>query len=245
MRTQAIFARTKGYIAWPRWNTFNTGNNNNSENRVDFNDGLKLPAHDTLISFTARYQFRRNWGVRYQIMGKDFNGGGTPDEQFQFGPGNTNINYNQDVTSNWIHTYNRAELIYDALKNCSSVVSVFAGWMHADDKISLSCRNCGSQQSTFSRSTDSMIAGLEVQRCIKTAFNGGTLSFDHKGGVIFLDDVEGYDLETSLRYSIPLNCGRAGFFRGGYRFTQMKKGTMEYYLEHAIEGGFVEGGFIF
>jgi hypothetical protein len=87
--------------------------------------------------------------------------------------------------------------------------------------------------------------GLELQRCIKTAANGGTFSFDHKAGVIFLDDVEGWDVQAGARYSIPLNYGRWGYMKGGYRYVEIKKSQSDYAFKHALEGGYMEFGFIF
>ncbi|MBM3301219.1 MAG: hypothetical protein FJY85_14850, partial [Deltaproteobacteria bacterium] len=120
-----------------------------------------------------------------------------------------------------------------------------AGWVHVDDKITLGCWACWNWANVFTKSIDAMITGLEFQRCLKTAANGGTFSFDHKANVIFLDDVEGYDLEAAARYSVPLNCGRWGYVKGGYRFVQLKKSQSDLLLSTTLEGGFVEGGFIF
>ena len=125
-------------------------------------------------------------------------------------------------------------------------MSVFADWVHVDDRVDVTCTVCGLSNSTFSKSTDSAMVGLEVQRCMVTTRNGGTFSCDYKAGVIFGDDVEGYDLEAGGRYSIPLNrAGRWGYVKGGYRAVQLKKSQNDYLLKNTLEGGFVEFGFIF
>lgn len=241
MSAQALFARTRGTVAWPRQNQFFTFDRD--ENRVDFNDDLGIPAHDVLLSVTARYQFRPSWAVRYSGLFDELSGSTWPQRIFWFGT--VQFSQGTDINGKWEHGYHRIGLVYDPIKTCSVMVSVFADWVHVDDKISINCSFCGNQTSSLSKGTDSAIAGIELQRCIKTAINGGTLSFDHKAGVIFLDNVEGWDLQTGLRYSVPLGCGRSGFLKGGYRYVELKKQQEDLILNSAIEGGFAEFGFIF
>jgi len=250
MSLQVIFARVRGNIAYPRYDQFNTGGWGGEENKVDLNDDLGVPGHDVLVEFTAHYQFRPNWGLRYSILPFELNGGGWPSRQFSFGRSTSGqgwINENEAIQTKWEHQYHRFGLVYDAVKSCSSVVRVFADWVHTDDKIQLGCTYCGTyqDQNIFSQGGDSAMAGLEFERCIQTAINGGTLSYDIKGGVIFLDDVEGWDVETGLRYSIRLGCGRTGYFRGGYRFIQLSKSQPDLLFSPTVEGGFLEFGFIF
>lgn len=245
MSAQAFFARTKGTVQWPRYSPYylvTTG----WENWADLNDDLKLPEHDTLVDLSARYQFRPNWGVRYQVLFDELNGGGWPWRQFLFGNQYTGlITWGQQIQTKWLHDYQRLTLVYDAVRTCQSVISVSGGWMHADDKIDLYCQTCGYYTREFSKSMDTAIVELEFKRCIRTAANGGTLSWDNKAAVMFGDDVEGVDIQAAGRYSIPVNCGRAGFVKGGYRFVQLKKTQTDYALKTTFEGGFIEGGFIF
>ena len=51
--------------------------------------------------------------------------------------------------------------------------------------------------------------------------------------------------QAGARYSIPLNCGRWGYFKGGYRSVDIKKGEPKLVFNQALEGGFMEFGFIF
>jgi hypothetical protein len=242
---QAFFARTKGVVQWPRYSPFFIGTQG-TENWADLNDDLKLPEHEVLLDLSARYQFKPRWGVRYEVLFDEINGGGYPTRQFLFGNQTTGfITFGQQIQTKWDHAYHRLTLVYDAVRTPQSVISVAGGWMHADDKISLNCTNCGFYTSTFSKSMDTAIVELEFQRCIRTAANGGTLSWDHKAAVMFMDDVEGYDVEAAGRYSIPVNCGRWGYVKGGYRYVQLKKTQTNYALKTTFEGGFVEGGFIF
>lgn len=242
---QALFARVKGTIAWPRYSQFFTSWNG-YDNQVDLNDDLMLPAHQVIPELNVRYQFRPHWGVQYSILGYELNGGGWPNRQFVFGPGNTGfIYFGQNIQTKWQHTHQRLSLVYDALRNCQASVSVSGGWVHVDDKISISCQNCGNYTSTFSKGIDAAVVGLQFQRCLKTAANGGTISLDNKVSAMFIDDVEGWDVQAGARYSVPLGCGRWGYLKGGYRFVQLKKGQYDYLLNSTLEGGFVEGGFIF
>jgi hypothetical protein len=243
VQLQVLWARARGMIQWPRQSQFTF----NQNNEVDLNDDLALPAHDALLQFSIRYQFRPRWAFRYSILGDEFNGGRGFDNNTNriFWFGNQQINSNQPLQSKWEHQYHRLGLIYDAVKTCTTQVSVFADWVHTDDVVSLSCNNCGNQTATFSISGTHMIAGIEVQRCARTFANGGTLSLEHKAGFIFLDDVEGWDLQTGGKYSIPLNCGRWGYLKGGYRFVEIRRAEARYIFNHALEGGFMEFGFIF
>ncbi len=247
MSVQVFFARTRGKIQWPRYSWLMGGANYWGYEGADFNDDLALPKHKVIPEFTAKYQFRPNWGIRYSILADEFNGGGetSTSNWWGFWFGNQFFGWGQPVQSKWKHTYSRLGLVYDAVKNCSGSVSVFANWVHTDDRIDVGCSFCGFQTATFSKGGDSAMAGLELQRCLKTAANGGTLSCDTKAGVIFLDDVEGYDVQAGARYSVPLNSGRWGYLKGGYRVVELKKGQSDYIFNHALEGGYMEFGFIF
>jgi hypothetical protein len=245
MSAQAIFARTKGTIAWPRVSPYYYYY---GENMVDLNDMLQIPAHKVLLQLSARYQFRWNWGLRYTILTGEIAGGGYnwSNQQFQFGPGYGGyFYYGQNLNSKWEHQYHRLGLVYDAIKTCSTNASVFADWVHTEDKISVSCSYCYNANAIFSKGGDSAMAGFEFRQCLKTAPNGGSLSCDNKAGFIFGDDVEGWDLETGLRYAIPVNCGRWGYVKGGYRFIEVKKSQPDFYWKNTIDGGFLEAGFIF
>jgi len=246
---QVLFARIGGKILWPRYSPYYWGWNWGQGDdflAAGFSDRLMLPAHKTLVDFKVRYQFRPNWAVRYSIIPLELSGGGWPDYYSWFIFGNQLFTGGQPIQSKWQHTYQRLGLIYDAIRTCGMKVSVFADWVHADDRIDVNCTYCGFFTQTFSKGTDAAMVGLEVQRCMMKTRNGGTFSCDYKAGGIFLDDVEGYDVEVGGRYSIPLNGnGRWGYIKGGYRVVDLKKSQSEFLLKNQLEGGFVEFGFIF
>jgi hypothetical protein len=247
MSAGVIFARLRGKIAWPRYPMWGYGYGYGYNAETDFTDGLQLPAHQAVPTWTVKYQFRPNWAVRYTGLGFEANGGGQPTGYVSFGPWQQYYygSYGQGITSKYQHGYHRVGLLYDALKSCKATVKVFADWVHVEDRIEVStCISCN-QNSVFSKTTDAAATGIEFQKCLKTANNGGTLSCDWKAGAIFLDNVEGWDVQAGAQYAIPLNCGRSGYVKGGYRLVELKKGQNDYLLADAVQGGFMEFGFIF
>jgi len=231
-------------VAWPRYNNYYAGWWG-WENGTGFTDQLQLPGHLAIPTWSARYQFRPTWAVRYQGLGFETNGGGQVQDYFTFGPWWQIFSFGQNITTKWAHGYHRAGLVYDAIKNCRTSVSVFADWVHSEDKITAGCPSCGYYSAIFSKSADMAMAGLEWQRCIKTAANGGTLSWDCRAGGMFLDNAEGWDVQAGARYTIPLNSGRWGYVKGGYRLVELKKSQDDFMIKHALEGGYLEAGFIF
>ncbi len=244
MSAQVFFARSRGKIQWPRQSWYYSYGWNQD---VDFNDQLGLPAHQVLAQFTAKYQFRPNWAIRGSLIRSDFNGdgGGQSWNNWGFYFGNQWFTNTWGINTKWEHGYYRLGLVYDAVKNCRAAVSIYADWVHTDDKIGVNCSYCGYQTSVFSKGGDSAMVGLELQKCLATTRNGGTFSLDNKAGVIFFDNVEGWDVQAGAKYSVPLNYGRWGYMKGGYRLIDLKKSQPDLIFNHALEGGFMEFGFIF
>ncbi|MEW6111478.1 MAG: hypothetical protein AB1664_05050 [Thermodesulfobacteriota bacterium] len=241
---QVFWARVRGTIAYPRnpwWGFVGWG----WTNEADLTDDIGAPKSTVLTQISARYQFRRNWGVRYVGMWDQMSGTGNPSQQFYFGSQWFLITPGWPLNTTWEHGYHRVGLIYDAVRTCSAVVSVFADWVHTDDKINVGCTTCGWWGQTFSEGGDSAMVGLEIKKCFNSLPNFGTFSCDFKGGVIFLDDVEGWDIQVGMRYSIPLNCGRSGYVSGGYKFVDYKKSEQNLIWENTFEGGYLEMGLVF
>jgi hypothetical protein len=71
------------------------------------------------------------------------------------------------------------------------------------------------------------------------------LSCDNRIGLAFLDGTFGYDLQAGFRFSVPMNCGRWGFARGGYRLIQFQEDRDDLRMDHTLEGWFGELGLIF
>jgi hypothetical protein len=249
MSAQAFFATVRGKIAWPRYSQFNTFQTDDSSLWPNLTDQLQLPAHQVIGEFAASYQFRPNWAVRFSVLGFESSGGGWVQNVnnlvgfFVFG--NQFFTYGQQIQSKWTHTYTTLGLVYDPIRTCRAKVSVFANWVHIDDRINVGCNTCGFGNSTFSKNTDAMMVGLQFQKCLVGRCNGGSFSTDCKAGAIFLDNVEGWDVELGGRYSIPLGVGRWGYLKGGYRLIDLKKSQADFVFNNALEGGFVGFGFIF
>jgi hypothetical protein len=246
LSAQVFFATIRGNVAWPRYNQYYAYAYMGSIG-ADLVDHLQLPRHDALPELGIAYQFRPNWSLRYSVLFKEFNGGGTPWDFFWFGnQAGFVYGYGQNLQSKWQHAYHRIGLQYDALRTCNSRVSVFGNWVHMDDRIDVGCQYCGYGVQTFSKGTDAASVGFEVRRCLKTMPNGGTLSCEYKAAAMFLDNVEGWDVEAGARYSIPLNSGgRWGYMKGGYRLVDFKKNQNDFAFKNTLEGGFMEMGFIF
>lgn len=248
---QAIFATVRGQVQWPPnwWQWYGYGGSG-YQDWTDFTSNLGLPAHQVIPEVNAKYQFRCNWAVQYSGLGTEIKGGKWIDNWFLFGfqgGGSTPQLWSpgQQIQSRYQFAYQKVGLVYDAVKNCNASLSLFGGWMHTDFRIDANCYNCGWYQSTLSKTMDTAAVGLEFQKCIVTAPNGGTFSCDAKATGMFMDDVAGVDVQVGGRYTIPVNCGRWGYMKGGYRLIDLKKGQQDYAIKTALEGGFVEMGFIF
>ncbi len=249
---QALFARLRGNVGWPNlqnnnvwgWGAgwFNTNPN--------FTDSLQLPAYQTLPAVDVRYQFRPRWSLRFWALGTELKGGGWPQDTFYFGfqgGGWTPqlFNWGNPITSRWQHGYYQVGLMYDAIRTCNTMLSVYGGWAHTDDRIDVGCSWCGWQSSTLSKSTDNVSVGLELQKCVVTTSTGGTFSLDNRAAAMFMDNSTGWDVQLGGRYTIPMNYGRWGYLKGGYRYINNNKNQNDYALNYTIDGGFAELGFIF
>jgi hypothetical protein len=238
---QVIFARTKGKVRFLRGNI--AGNFQNLRD-VDLNGDMGLPDHDVVPSFSARYHFKPKWSMRYQIMPMVSEGSGNSGSNFSFGSQINTFNANQDTRVKWERLYQRLGLVYDSLRTPRSRVSIFGDFVRVDDKLSffqLGC--CGD---TFESDLNMAMVGLEFEKCLKTARLKNTLSLECSAGVAFLNEAFGSDIYTALKYSIPMNCGRWGYVKGGYRYLTYKKGYSDFkQWDTAIEGGFLEMGMVF
>ena len=239
-----LFARLRGKVAWPRYPSFG-GFVAGQTNETDFTDGLQLPGHIVVPTWGIKYAFRPNWAARYSGLGYEAKGGGNSSATITFGPWQQFFGAGQSVQSKYQHSYHRVGLLYDAVKSYRSSIGVFADWVHAEDKIEVISSLSVGQNAVFSKGTDAAITGIEFHRFIKASANGGTLSCDCKAGVIFLDDVAGVDAQAGAQYAIPLNAGRSGYVKAGYRLVELKKSQNDFLLNNALEGGYMEFGFIF
>jgi hypothetical protein len=239
-----LFARLRGKVAWPRYawqGAYVAG----GTNETDFTDGLQLPAHIVVPTWSIKYAFRPNWAVRYSGLGYEANGGGNSTGTITFGTWQQFYGVGQNVQSKYQHIYHRVGLMYDAVKSYRASIGVFADWVHAEDRIEVVSGLGIGQSAIFSKGTDAAITGIEYRRFMKASANGGTLSCECKAGAIFLDDVQGWDAQAGAQYAIPMNAGRSGYVKAGYRLVELKKAQNDFLLNNALEGGYMEFGFIF
>jgi hypothetical protein len=239
MEVSAIFARVKGKLSFGNGNQygFGYGYGLNSGLEMDLNTRLGVPDHYVVPSMSIRYRFRPKWAMRYTLMPMEIRGSGD-------NGGWNNVGYGQGVQVVWQRLYHRVGLVYDAVRTYRARVSVFGDYVRLDERINvLQIGCCGNN---FDNDLNMAMAGLEFERCLRTASFCDTLSLECRGGVAFLDEACGGDLMTQLKYSIPLGKGRRGYLAGGYRFVQFKKGYNDFKrIDTSIEGGFVKMGFIF
>ncbi len=241
---QALFARTKGKTAfWP--GNYGYGyayGGYGYQTYVDFNSQLGLPEHAVVPTFSAKYRFQPRWSMQYSIMPTSFEATTNPDNYFQFGT--MNYSTGQGVKSKWERLYQRIGLVYDPILTQTSRVGVFADYVRLNERLSVYQPGCCG--SSFDNDMNMTMAGIEIEKCIKSARFRNNLSVEGRAGVAFGDDGQGSDLSAGLKYSLSLNNGRSGFVKGGYRYlTYKKKYSDVKMIDTAMDGGFVEMGFIF
>ncbi len=241
---QALFARTKGKTAfWPGNYGYGYGYGGYGyQTYVDFNSQLGLPEHAVVPTFSAKYRFQPRWSMQYSIMPTSFEATTNPDNYFQFGT--MNYSTGQGVKSKWERLYQRIGLVYDPILTQTSRVGVFADYVRLNERLSVYQPGCCG--SSFDNDMNMTMAGIEIEKCIKSARFRNNLSVEGRAGVAFGDDGQGSDLSAGLKYSLSLNNGRSGFVKGGYRYlTYKKKYSDVKMIDTAMDGGFVEMGFIF
>ncbi|MGD9818050.1 MAG: hypothetical protein AB7V04_05040 [Desulfomonilaceae bacterium] len=244
LEAQALFARTKGKVMF--WNSnygygWGYGGYGYQPN-TDFNSQLGLPEHAVVPSFMAKYRFQPRWSMQYSIMPTAFDATTSPDNYFQFGT--MNYSTGQGVKSKWERLYQRIGLVYDPILTRTSRVGVFADYVRLNERLSVYQQGCCG--STFDNDLNMTMAGIEIEKCLKSTRFWNALSIEGRAGVAFGDDAQGADMSAGLKYSVPLNNGRSGFIKGGYRYlTYKKKYSDVKMIDTAMDGGFVEMGFIF
>lgn len=239
---QLLFARTKGNATL--WNgNFGWGwGGFGSDPRVDFNSQLGVPEHAVAPTFSAKYRFQPRWSVQYSIMPTSFESSTNPDSHFQFGT--MNFQSNQGIRSKWERLYQRVGLMYDPVLTPSSRVGLYADYVRLNERLAVYQPGCCG--STFDNDLNMAMTGIEFEKCLKSPRLSNTLSCEGKAGVAFLNEAQGADFSAGLKYSLTFNNGRYGFVKGGYRYlTYKKKYSDAKSIDTAMDGGYVEMGFIF
>lgn len=236
---QVIFARTKGQL---RNMVGNFGSFGRDFQDVDMNSDLGLPDHHAVPDFTVSYRFRPNWAMRYSIMPIEISGSGSPGRTFTFG--NANFTTGQNTNIKWQRTYQRVGLVYDPIQTYRARVRISGEYVRVDDTINVS--QATTTGSTMSNELNMGMAGIEFEKALRSTRLRNVLSLQCKAGVAFMDEAFGSDLSTGLKYSIPMGKQRSGYIEGGYRFVTFKKNYSDVrQIDTAIEGGYLQMGFVF
>ena len=211
---------------------------------ADLNDDLGIPSHQTLLEYSAYYQFRPTWAVFYSVMPISLEGTTVPNRTIYFGQ--IPIPAFIPVNTKWDFLYQRVGLLYQPILTCSASVSIYSSWLFNDQRLKVNNTVCPLSGCTaLDRTRNMVMSGINVQKCIRTMCNGGTFSCDNRIGLGYLDGTFALDLQAGFRFSVPMNCGRWGFARGGYRLINFTENRTDLRLDIGLEGGFVEGGLIF
>jgi len=237
---EVIFARAKGKA---RYLTGQWGWSPYGADYVDFNGDMGLPDHTAIGTFSARFRMRPNWAIRYSIMPMAIDGSGSGGRNFSFGR-NFTYNVGQQTRVKWERIYQRAGLMYEPIRTPRARVSIFGDYVRLDEKVSVIQAGCCGD--TFDHDLNMGMAGVEIERCMKTGRFCDTLSMQCRAGVAFLDQAVGSDISTGMKYKVPMGNGRWGYLEGGYRFLTFKKGYSDFkQIDTTIEGGYMKMGFVF
>jgi hypothetical protein len=234
---QAFFATTSGTVQSPAL-VFGI-----PATEIDFSNDLALPVHDVLWEYKGKFQFRPNWGVFYSIMPIHLEANHIAPRTLYIGQ--TIIPQGFAIKTNWDFIYQRVGLLYQPIFGCNTNVSIYASWAFNDQQFRLSSGICGGRCTTVDRTRNMVMTGIGIEKCIRTLCNGATLSCDSRVDIGFLDGVFALDVEPGMRFSIPLNCGRWGYVRGGYRYLNFKEDRDDLRLDTVMQGGYAEMGIVF
>lgn len=224
LSAQAFFTRVRGKVSWPMHPT------------VDFNDDLGLDCHKTFFEYGARYQFRPNWAIIYSVMPIEVEAQYMP----SLFPGTL-------FKSKWETFYQRVGLMYQPIRTCSGALSIYNSWVLYDEKLTMHSGNvCAVNRAIrIDRTKNMVMSGIELQKCIRTMCNGGSFSCDTRVGIAYLDGTFGIDVQAGLQFSVPMNCGRYGYAKGGYRLINFKEDRIDHRIDTFLSGWFAELGLVF
>jgi len=237
LAAQFFYARVKGTVRWP------AVVNGQPASELDFNDDFGLSEHWLIPEFSARYQLAPRWTLYYSIMSFEMEAAYIPNRSYNFGV--WTIIANTTTKTRWQFLYQRMGLLYSPICTPWAVVSLFSYWTLNDQRLTVWNEVCVGHGAVVDRTRSMIMSGMELQKCIQTLCNGGTLSCDNKVGIGYLDNTLILDVQTGLQFSVPLNCGRWGYTKAGYRYMNFKEDRDDLRLDSSFEGGFLEFGLIF
>lgn len=212
---------------------------------LDITDDLGLPKHPVLGEYSAYYQINWNWSIYYSIMPINLSTTTTARRNFYFGNW-APVPAGSQIHTEWNFIYQRLGLMYTAINTCNASLSIYTAWLYNPQQFKVSCSVCPNwPASTVDRTRQMLMSGIDLKKCIRTLCNGATLSCDTKVSIGYLDNTLALDIQPGMRFSVPLNCGRWGFIKGGYRWLNFDENRNDLKMNVYLEGGFAEAGLIF
>ncbi len=210
---------------------------------VNFDEHLGLKKSGNMAwSIDAHYQFRPRWGFRYSFAPISMDATHTPSSSFTFG--DRSFTGNSRVHSKWERYTHKAGLVFNLSRKVSNSTKFLAEWIYVQDKLTVG-ESGGNVTSVTWDDTKSLASlGIEFKRCLRN-YKGNTLAIGCKGAIVFLDNNIGYDAEAALSYLIPIKRGRFGFLKGGYKYASLKMEKDSEVLSTALDGPYLQVGFIF
>lgn len=234
---QAFFATVSGTVRYPAL-VFGL-----PASTISFDNDLGLDVHKVLWEYSAKCQFRPSWAFFYSIMPIHMDVHRIAEHTFYFGQ--RVIPAGTVIKTNWDFIYQRVGILYQPVFNCSSVVSIRASWALNDQKLQTGSGVCAGACTTVNRTRNMVMSGIEIEKCIRTMCNGGTFSCDNMVDIGYLDGTFALDVQAGFRYSVPLNCSRWGYAKGGYRYLNFQEDRNDLRLDTLMQGWFAELGLIF
>ncbi len=211
--------------------------------KVNFDDHLGFrKSGNTLWAIDAHYQFLPRWGLKYFFRPISMDSTYTPTESFVFA--GQNFTAGTQIRSKWEYFTHQAGLVFDVTRNPSSATSVFAAWTYIQRRLTVINQIGVGLPAVWDENSSLATLGMEFNKCVRN-YKGNTLALNLKGSVTFLDDHLGYDAEAALKYIIPIRQGRFGFLKGGYRYSHLNKVREANMFNVAMDGAFLQVGFLF
>ena len=235
---QVFLPRLSGTLQWPGM-VFGQ-----PANGIDLTDDLGLPKHPVLGEYSAYYQINWNWAIYYSIMPINLSGAAVATKSFYYG--NWFVPVGAQLHTNWSFIYQRLGLMYSFINTCNANVSIYTAWLYNPQQFRVSCDVCPNWPvSNNDRTRQMLMSGINLRKCIRTLCNGATLACDSEFSIGYLDNTLVLDIEPGLRFSVPLNCNRWGFVKGGYRWLSFNENRNDLQMNLYLEGAYVEAGLIF
>ena len=197
-----------------------------------------------LGEYSAYYQINWNWAIYYSIMPISLSGTTIANRSFYLG--NWSVAPGNQIHTEWNFIYQRLGLCTPLLTLVTPLYqSTQLGYIIPSNlRFLVPFALIGPPVDLTE--TDKCLCRVSIS---ENAFGHfvtvGTLSCDTKVSIGYLDNTLALDIQPGMRFSVPLNCGRWGFIKGGYRWLNFDENRNDLKMNVYLEGGFAEAGLIF